>query len=164
MSKLKIHGSRFPVGRLLPAIRRLLPATCCLLAVCCLVLAGCGGSKLDTVSVSGRVTYGGGDWPKPGVVYFTAVKAGAGSTLHPGSGQFGTDGRFTVKSANTEGLAPGEYTVKVECWEQEPSMDNPSAAKSYVPDKFRNAKTSGLTLTIKPGDSSVKFEKDIPKK
>jgi hypothetical protein len=137
-------------------------AACCLLAVGCVVLAGCGGSKLDTVTVTGRVTYGGGDWPKPGNIDFTPKEAAKGN-LHPGSGSFGTDGRFSVKSGQASGLVPGTYGVRIECWETPPSMENPSAAKSYVPEKYRNAATSGLTLEIKAGESSKEFTADIPK-
>lgn len=132
-------------------------------AACCLLLVGCGGPGLDTVSVTGRVTYGGGDWPTSGILDFRAVKAAEGKTLHPGSAQFGPDGRFTAKSARSEGLVPGEYTVTVECWQEPPSMDNPNSGKSYVPQKYRNPKTSGLTLVIKADQSSAEFNADIPK-
>jgi hypothetical protein len=137
-------------------------AACCLLAVGCMVLVGCGGSKLDTVTVTGRVTYGGGDWPKPGTIDFTPKEAAKGN-LHPGTAQFGTDGHFTVKSGQASGLVPGTYAIRIDCWETPPSMENPSAGKSYVPEKYRNAATSGLTLEIKPGDSKKEFTADIPK-
>jgi hypothetical protein len=151
-------GVRRRVSHGLPAAR------CLLLAAGCLLAFGCGGSTLDTVSVSGRITYGGGDWPKPGTIDFTPVKAASGQTLHPGYGKFGTDGRYTVTSSTSKGLVPGTYGVRIECYEVEPSMDKPGQEKSYVPDKYRNPKTSGLQLVIAPGDRSKEFNQDIPKK
>ena len=119
---------------------------------------------MDTVPVYGRVTYGGGDWPKPGKITFAAVKATGAQGLHPGSADFGTDGRFSVvKSSQSEGLAPGEYTVTVECWETPPSMDNPGGEKSYVPVKYQNGRTSDLKLVIEPDKRKVEFNANVPK-
>lgn len=132
------------------------------------VLVGCGGPTLETVSVSGRVTYGGGDWPKEGRLDFRPVGTSPGKTLHPGSAQFGPDGRYKVVSQQTSGLAPGEYVVTVECWETPPSMgdaQNPkgSPGKSYVPEKYRDPKTSPIKIKIEPTDRSKTFDFDVPK-
>ena len=149
-------------GRVCGSLR--LPAACCLLLAACLLVAGCGGPTLETVPVTGRITYGGGDWPKPGTIDFTPVKAAEGRKLHPGYGKFDTGGSFSVKTADKKGLVPGTYAIRVECYEVEPSMDKPGQEKSYVPDKYRNPKTSGLELVIEPGDRSKEFNQDIPKK
>ncbi|MCS7303908.1 MAG: hypothetical protein NZ602_02210 [Thermoguttaceae bacterium] len=131
-------------------------------------LAGCGGQRLETVPVSGRVTYGGGQWPKEGRLDFRPIAAPPGKTLHPASAQFGPDGRFTVVSQQTPGLAPGEYAVTVECWQEMPSMgdlQNPrgSPGKSYVPEKYRDPKTTPIKLKIEPTDRSKTLEFDVPK-
>lgn len=130
---------------------------------------GCGGKSLETVPVSGRVTYGGGQWPKEGRLDFRPVAAPAGKTLHPGSASFGTDGSFKVVSQQTPGLAPGEYVVTVECWEEMPTMgdaQNPrgSPGKSYVPDPYRDPKTTPIRLKIEPSDRSKTLEFDVPKR
>jgi len=132
------------------------------------VLVGCGGRGLETVPVSGRVTYGGGAWPKEGRLDFRPIAAPPGKTLHPASAQFGPDGRFTVVTGQTSGLAPGEYVVTVECWEEMPTMgdaQNPrgSPGKSYVPDKYRDPKQSPIKLKIEPTDRSKTLEFDVPK-
>lgn len=132
------------------------------------LIAGCGGPTLETVPVSGRVTYGGGDWPKEGRLDFRPVAAPAGKTLHPASAPFGTDGRYKVISQQTPGLAPGEYVVTVECWQELPSMgdaQNPrgSPGKSYVPEKYRDPKNSPIKLKIEPTDRSKTLDFDVPK-
>lgn len=132
------------------------------------ILAGCGGRGLETVPVAGRVTYGGGPWPKEGRLDFRPVAAPPGKTLHPASARFGPDGRFTVVSQQTPGLAPGEYVVTVECWEEMPTMPdvkNPrgSPGKSYVPEKYRNPKTSPIRIKIEPTDRRKTLEFDVPK-
>ena len=170
--ELRTRATRRVISGLTPPARRKAQsvpvpsaAACCLLlAACCLLVAGCGGPTLETVPVTGRITYGGGDWPKPGTIDFTPVKAAEGRKLHPGYGKFDTNGSFTVKTADKKGLVPGTYAVRVECYEVEPSMDKPGQEKSYVPDKYRNPKTSGLELVIEPGDRSKEFNPDIPKK
>jgi|YNPNPStandDraft_1061719.scaffolds.fasta_scaffold27986_3 hypothetical protein len=132
------------------------------------VLVGCGGPGLETVPVTGRVTYGGGTWPKEGRLDFRPVAALSGKTLHPASAQFGTDGRYKVMTQQTAGLAPGEYVVTVECWQEPPTMgdaQNPhgSPGKSYVPEKYRDPKQSPIRLKIEPGDRSKTFDFDVPK-
>jgi len=164
---LRVQGSGFRActSPALVATRCPLPAArCLLLAACCLLLAGCGGPKLEKVSVSGRITYGGGDWPKAGKVNFVPVKPAPGYTRHPGTGEFGTDGRFTVgSSAGSAGLVPGEYRVRVECWETQPTMDQPNSGKSYVPREYQQGKAEGMTLVIKPGQTEAEFNLDVPK-
>ena len=163
----RVQGSGFRVQgsggrvRLSPG---LVAARCLLLAACCLLLAGCGSPKLEKTSVSGRITYGGGDWPKAGKVNFVPTKVAPGYTRHPGTGDFGTDGRFTVESsAGSPGLVPGEYRVRVECWETYPSMDKPNSGKSYVPQECQQGKAEGMTLVIEPGQSKAEFNFDVPK-
>jgi hypothetical protein len=126
------------------------------------LLAGCGPKHPATVRVRGTVTYGGGPWPKPGTLIFTSVQAAEGFPSRPGTAQFDTQGRFVVKTwENVEGLMPGQYRVKVECWKVPPTMGGP-AAVSYVPPQFRSAATSGIELTITPGDSTKVFNFDVP--
>lgn len=151
-------------------VRRRVSGGCWALGALVIVAAwaGCGGPALETVPVSGRVTYGGGDWPTEGTLDFRPLASAPGKTLHPGSARFGKDGRYTVVSQQTPGLAPGEYAVTVECWETPPTMSSmespkPPPEKSYVPDKFRNPRTSDLKLKIEPGERSKKFDFDVPK-
>ena len=168
--ELRSRATRRIIRRLTPPARRQarsvpVPgiATCCLLLAACLLVAGCGGPTLETAPISGRITYGGGDWPKPGTIDFTPVKAAEGRKLHPGYGKFDTGGRFTVKTADTKGLVPGTYSGSGRIAGKRTVVRSPGQEKSYVPDKYRNPRTSGLELVIEPGDRSKEFNQDIPK-
>ena len=149
-----------------PPVRRLRPTTCGLLLAAwgLLFLFGCGRSGPEVVPVRGKVTFGGGDWPKPGVLYFTIDQAAEGLPGIPGLGRFGTDGKLTVTTFKEgDGLIPGHYKIGVECWEVEPLMGGGRPPKMYVPDKYQNARTSGLELTVESGQPVVEVNFDIPK-
>ena len=92
---------------------------------------GCGGSSHGTVNASGKVTFDGGPPPAAGQVYFAPVNAPEGKN-RPGSGQFDTSGEFTATSWDPgDGLLPGTYKARVQCWKVEPTADgNPGV--SYV--------------------------------
>ena len=128
-------------------------------------LVGCGNDLPKTVPVEGRITYGGGDWPTSGVLYFIAVKPAQGFPSRPGSAAFGKDGRFAVTTFQAnDGLLPGEYRINVECWESRPSMDA-QAGRSYVPTKFQAGMSSDFKVVV-PADSSDPLELsfDVPKR
>jgi hypothetical protein len=127
------------------------------------LLSGCGSDRLEPVPVRGQVRLGGGDWRKPGVLYFVPQLGSSGVT-RSGLAPFGTDGRFAATTIQPgDGLLPGEYQVHVECWEIPPTEDAPWLARSYVPKRFQSAATSGLTLAVSadaPAPIEVQF--DVP--
>ena len=126
-----------------------------------LILAGCGHSGLDVVQVGGQITYGGGAWPNTGSFFFTPVQSGSG---RPGSAKFDLEGRFQATSLQEgDGLAPGKYRVTAQCWEGEYVVGRPEPP-SFVPNKYRNGKTSDLEITVESGQRSVEVKLDIPKK
>lgn len=134
------------------------PAVKCwrLLLVGCLILGGCGQSR---VPVHGKVTLGGGPWPKPGVVRFVRVTSEQDASDPGITAKFGTDGRFTLEPPDADGLAPGTYRVAVECWEREPVY---GPGKAYVPESYLDPKTSGWEVTIEPGASGpVELQHDV---
>jgi hypothetical protein len=140
-----------------------LSAAGCLLVL--LVLVGCGRKGPEVVPVEGTITFGGGAWPKPGVLYFTVDAPAAGMPNRPAMAKFNTDGKLTVTTFhNGDGLIPGKYKMGVECWEVPPSMEAPTKAKSYVPKRYQAANSSGLSVTVEPGQSVLKLNLDIPKK
>ena len=93
------------------------PLTAALLAVS---LAGCGGSK-GLVPVEGRVTFGGGNPPGAGYLFFvpnemsTNRKKDSEGSL-PGTALFTPDGSFRATTfTEGDGLRPGTYEVRIEC-------------------------------------------------
>lgn len=123
--------------------------TSCTLSV---VLIGCGGAALpETVRLTGQVTFDDGPCPASGTVYFTPVGASKGLPMRPATAEFGTDGMFSVKSfEGKEGLIPGKYLIRIDCWETPPNFDG-KPVKSHVSSKYQNAETSGLEVTVEPG-------------
>ena len=129
-----------------------------------LLLFGCQRSGPEVVPVRGKVTFGGGDWPKPGILYFNIDRPAEGLPGRPAMGRFGTDGYLTVTTfSQGDGLIPGHYKIGVECWEVPPSMDSPRPAKSYVPARYQSPKDSGLEVTVVPGQRVVEVDFDVPK-
>ena len=139
----------------------------CLALLACLV--GCPGGDVgdrpETVPVTGTVTYNG-----------SAVE-GAAVTFSPtasgGSASIGTtdgSGKFTLQSQwGSRGAVPGSYKVaisktEVEGVEEEiedaPIDDAPPAqVTEHLPEKYKSAKTSGLTAEVKAdGDNDFPFD------
>jgi hypothetical protein len=136
------------------------------IAAVCVLVGGCSKSGVATIPVEGQITYGGGDWPKPGMLFFVVEEPAPNFPRKPGTAVFGTDGKFRVKTfAEGDGLIPGKYLVNIECWESPPSMD-PGApkAKSYVPEKLQSGQKNGFKVEISPDEKGPKVLKfDIPK-
>ena len=134
-----------------------------LLAVC-----GCGEGRPATVPVSGKVTFGGGPWPKPGKLYFTGSEAIEGHPQRPGVAEFDTDGQFTVTTWDEgDGLLPGKYRARVECWKVYPNVVPPdpvTPGESYLSGKYTNATASGLEVVVEPGSEPIRVNWDIPKR
>ena len=128
-----------------------------------LTIAGCGSSGPRAVPVHGKITLGGGTWPKEGVLYFTSTEPAPGFTRHPGKAKFEKDGTFVVSSAGVgDGLYPGKYGVAVECWETPPSMDPKAPPRRGVADrKFESAQSSGLTLDVPVGSGPINVDFDV---
>lgn len=138
-----------------------------LLAVCCLLpllAVGCGQRGPEIVPVDGTITFGGGPWPKPGVLNFAVDSVSPGMPNRPAMGLFDTDGRLTVTTyTKGDGLIPGKYKMAVECWEVRPEMGSPTPPKSYVPTRYGSPSTSGFTVMVEPGQKVVKLDLDVAK-
>ncbi|MDB5341216.1 MAG: hypothetical protein JWN70_6835 [Planctomycetaceae bacterium] len=130
-----------------------------LTVVLCGVVAGCGSSgppapKVGTVS--GKVKFKG-EPVKEGQVLFEDPTQGqlAGANLK-------SDGTYYVTTAEG-GLRVGTYGVKVTAVPvaSDPVMNPkpvPPADPANIPKKYRNAKTSGLTLVVKQGGNTYDIE------
>ena len=114
-----------------------------LLTAVVLVTAGC--QKRETLgTVSGNVTFQG----KPvtqGVVMFR--DAGRGIYI---TAELDAQGHYEVKQATGAGLQPGEYQVSVNPPVVDAPMGGPAQTSTFpnIPLKYRDANTSGLTLTV----------------
>lgn len=128
-----------------------------LFLVCSVVFLGCTNEML-TIPVAGKITYGGGAWPKPARATFACEEAAPGFEVHPADVELKTDGSFQVS------LVPGKYVVNLECWEVEPTMENPAAAVSYLPLTHSSGAQGGIRFEVKPTDSKVEFNFDVPKR
>ena len=137
------------------------------LAVCGLLLfllAGCNRSGPETVAVEGKITYGGGPWPTPGVLMFGPLKVAPGMPSRPALVNFNVNGNFRVSSfRENDGLIPGQYAVGVECYKELPPPGSKTPPESCVPAKYRDSRTSGLEVTVKPGGPKVTIQWDVPK-
>lgn len=161
MTRHVLSRRRSPPGRgPRSAVCGLLVAACGLLA-----LFGCGRGGPEVVPVRGKVTYGGGAWPKPGLLYFTTEQPAEGLPARPAMGRFGTDGNLTVSTfTKGDGLIPAHYKIGVECWEVPPSMESSLPPKSYVPRAYQSPLASGLEVTVKSGQRVVEIDFDVPKR
>ena len=135
----------------------------CLLVLATAVLCGCGRPGPEVIPVEGTITLGGGPWPKPGVVYFTLDPSA--STGRPATGKFDVDGKLTVTTFRKgDGLMPGRYKLGVECWDVPPRMGSPTPPVSYVPERYQSAATSGLTVSVEPGQRVVRVQLEVARK
>lgn len=129
---------------------------CCLAAVLCTFTA-CGPSGPPEIPVKGKVTFGGGVWPKPATLDFATVTPAAGMPSKPASVVIDGDGTYQVK------LIPGEYVVNVTCWEVEMQPDNPSTAKSYIPARFATGADRQKVNVPLDAKGPIELSWDIPK-
>jgi len=122
------------------------------------VLSGCGPDRPETIHVRGTVTFDGAAPPAEGMVYFAPVRAAEGFSRRPGQARFDTGGAFDVTSfGKGDGLVPGTYLVRVECWKTPPSMDNPGAGESYVAGDYEPE-----TIEVSAESGTMDLTLDVP--
>jgi hypothetical protein len=114
-------------------------------------LPGCGQKGPKLCPVSGHVAFQG----RP-------VSAGAVCFSNPSAGidilaELRPDGAYSVRMANGIGLPEGTYSVSVVPPRVKlpvGTMTPPPAPKvPDIPERYRDASISGLSLTVKPGDN-----------
>jgi hypothetical protein len=132
----------------------------------CLLLSipGCKREGPEVVPVEGVITFSGGPWTKPGVLYFLPEKPAPGMPNRPATGNFDADGNITVSTFKKgDGLIPGKYKIGVEHGDVVTAMDSPTPTKSIIPQRYRSAFSSGLTVTVEPGQRVVKLNLEVAK-
>jgi hypothetical protein len=142
------------------------------------LLAGCGGSStINTVPVSGTVTNNGAPLEGADVIFHPTTESGQSA-----SGRTDAQGKFTLRtyvspSENPEGAIPGDYTVTVTKVESSSAGMTPEqmmekmaagggpksapnfAAKSAIPEQYRDPQKSGLTAKVPEGGvEDLKFD------
>ena len=139
------------------------PLAAALLAVS---LAGCGGSK-GLVPVEGQVTFGGGNPPGAGYLFFvpremsTNLKKDREGSL-PGTALFKADGSFRATTfTEGDGLRAGSYEVRIECAAAPSKPLDPKThdlpAKELVPAGFQPP-----DLVVPPnGPRPVRYDLDV---
>lgn len=129
-----------------------------------LVTGGCGPSGPQRVPVSGKVTYGGGNWPSEGQIGFAPIENASGSSSGIGIAKFDRTGNYevTTPSGNSVGLYPGSYQLRIECWDPPPQMGGPPA-KDCLPPRFAAQNRDLLTIEVKPGEPVV-YNFDVPRR
>jgi hypothetical protein len=122
-------------------------------------LVSCAKSGPPRIPVKGKITYAGGDWPKPAMVDFAAIKPAEGMPNQGASTEIKGDGQFAVE------LVPGEYAINITCWEVEMQPDNPNSGKSYIPKRYQQTgHADRLTVNVPLGAKDpVTFNVDIAK-
>jgi hypothetical protein len=130
--------------------------------LCVIFLAGCGPSMPRCIPVSGKVTLDGNKVPGPGYLYFTTeAKEGVS---RPGTAEFDAEGNYVAKTfVPGDGLMPGKYLLRVDCWKVAPNMDGKPTV-SYIAPKYQNAATSELELTVDANARTVTYDVKLTSK
>ena len=128
----------------------LLPLVSCLLSL--VVLTGCGTSYEATIT--GTVTMNGSPLNK-GTVSFHPTAGGPVAT-----GTIQSDGSFSVTTATTQGLSPGEYKVTVVATDPPPASDTGEELPGVLltAPEFGRLDSTPLTFTVQAGANNF----DIP--
>jgi hypothetical protein len=135
-----------------------------------LLVSGCGSGSGDPslVSVSGTVTHSGN--PVAGATVTFHALEGSGSAF----GMTDADGVYSLTTApGNSGARPGDYAVTITKIEISGGDDLPEdhpdygkkplarqSAKSVLPEKYGDPKSSGLTVTVEEKSTSIDFVLD----
>ena len=141
------------VGRtrlLRPGVPFVLSVACLLL----LALPGCGGSGLDTVPVTGRVTYQGAPLAS-GTITFAPEEPKVGRAAW---GYLDAEGQYSLTTVRmNDGALPGNYRVAVISFIPG-SATAVSRGEPAIPKKFFTHKTSGLSATVDNSTTTLDFD------
>lgn len=119
-------------------------------------MAGCGGSsyELETATVSGTVTIDGQPLSS-GYVYVLASKG------RMAKGIIQEDGSFVLGTYDSDdGAQVGTHPVIVVPVPVDEGAPRPDRNSITLPRKYTNARTSGLRVTVEPGDAN-RLELDL---
>jgi hypothetical protein len=125
-------------------------------------MLGCGKKGLELVPVTGKVTFAGGPPPAKGSIIFAPLSTPDGLPKRAGRADFDETGAFkTTSFKDNDGLIPGTYAVRIDCWMGHPSSDDPGSQErlNHVPKNYLPPE-----VKIEVGAPSVELTFDVPKK
>ena len=124
-------------------------------------ICGCNAQGPERVPVSGRVTYGGGEWPAAGVLNFCPLEPAEGSRHGNGTATIDRSGNYVARSPSNAaaGLFPGTYRINIECWKSPPTMGGPPAV-SYVAEAILRG-DDRLVMQVTAGSPLI-YNFDVP--
>lgn len=156
------RGASVPRAAPAPAIAY--AARCAATLIALVTVVGCGERLPDTIRVRGRVTYQGKPLSEGTIAFHPAGPPGR-QLYRPAVGVLAEDGTYQLQSfRHGDGIMPGEYAVVIESYASRPTAeDSDRPLKWWIPQKYGNPATSGLTATI-PADAAggLQFEFDLP--
>ena len=137
------------------------------IVVVCLVLpglSGCGRSGgPEMVPIHGDVSYNGAPLQNvtQGIIRYTPKESG--TAAREATGRIQPNGTFVLTTFKAgDGVVAGEYNITVTAnsspmltREQTESGAKQAAPKSMIPEKYRNASTSGLSDKVSSSHSGV---------
>jgi hypothetical protein len=137
------------------------------IAAGCLFVFGLGGCKksgLEMVPIHGDVSFNGTPLQNvtQGIVRYSPKESG--TAAREATGRIQPDGTFVLTTfKGGDGVVAGEYNITVTANSspmltraQTESGAKHDAPKSMIPEKYRNASTSGLTDSVNSSHSGLK--------
>jgi hypothetical protein len=128
-----------------------------------MVVSGCKEGRLDVNPVHGQVTYKGQGIPNATVIFYpTGPVAEQLKKMRPYA-YADNDGRFSLKTYVTgDGAPAGDYRVGVIAVmgsDRESAKGSPTklvALPRLLVQKYANQETSGIEVTVEPGENNLK--------
>jgi len=115
-----------------------------MLVVFTAIASGCADNR-GLVKISGVVTVDGQQPTMAGSIFFIPDQEAGAGEARQATARFNNDGKFTASTwEKGDGLKPGKYRVRIECWEAAPSI-NGSNGVSLIDRKHVNwANSDGM--------------------
>jgi hypothetical protein len=124
--------------------------SCCAALAVLAATAGCGrpAHQLETAPVSGSITLDGEPLPSGYVVVPTAKGRMASAKIQP-------DGTFVFTTYKKgDGVQVGIHPVTVDEVPRDEFSSVPANLRLPIPERYKSAGTSGLTVEVKPGEKN----------
>jgi hypothetical protein len=122
----------------------------CLIAAA--IATSCSGP--NSATVSGTITLDGQPLPGASVSFYPD-----GDGKPPASGQTDAQGRYSLSTGSSAGLAPGKYVAVVVATKDPPQPYDSTGAEvppiPITPAKYGDATKSDLRIEVKPGKNDI---------